>query len=693
MGRNLGPLNIKDSYEGLVQISGSQLTDGSGSLISSLDITASNAVSASFAATASYALNVPATASYALYAEQAGTAGYSTSAGNAVSASFATTASFAINFNPLATASYADQAGTAGYAVNASSASIADTSGYAVLALTSSHALYAEQSGTSGYALTASFLPSDTDLVINSITANDATFTSASIGHLTTVTGSAVIIGDAYVIVNSSPTSRYAGIKVYESGAVVPTTASLEFDSVTNDWFYEYTGSDPTNFGVVMFGPEYATKGSPSYPTANTLTKGNGGHHLVDSSITDDGTDVVVSANISASGFVSASTYYGDGSNLQGITTDTGSLLTTASYSDPTLTFTKGDGSTFDITLSTGSNAFPYTGSAEILGTLSVTTGSDYELIVGTNVSLANTNNIVMGINNQISNGSGVHNIVLGGSDHNNNAAGTSIIAGGQGGDIVGTYGAAVIGGNNGYVSGENGATLGGYYIRVTATNGAAIGGSNNTSGHARSVVVGGQNINTTKTDQVAVPHLLVSGSVQAIDGGVILMTGSLGTGSLIDNLGQNIATGSDAVNHIVHCTQADYDAITPDANTLYVIDGSEVLGDTIVSGSLIGEVNAISVASSTGSLDCSVGNYFTLGLANAADTRLEASNIQIGQTINIKITNNATAAGTISFGPEFEFEGGTAFTATAATNAVDVVTMVSFDGTSLQTVGVKNFS
>ena len=33
MGRNLGPLNIKDSYEGLVQISGSQLTDGSGSLI------------------------------------------------------------------------------------------------------------------------------------------------------------------------------------------------------------------------------------------------------------------------------------------------------------------------------------------------------------------------------------------------------------------------------------------------------------------------------------------------------------------------------------------------------------------------------------------------------------------------------------------------------------------------------------
>ena len=53
MGRNLGPLNIKDSYEGLVQISGSDiLTDGSGSVITSLD------VSASYATTASFALNV-----------------------------------------------------------------------------------------------------------------------------------------------------------------------------------------------------------------------------------------------------------------------------------------------------------------------------------------------------------------------------------------------------------------------------------------------------------------------------------------------------------------------------------------------------------------------------------------------------------------------------------------------------------
>jgi len=81
---------------------------------------------------------------------------------------------------------------------------------------------------------------------------------------------------------------------------------------------------------------------------------------------------------ITASGVISASTYYGDGSNLTGISggsTDTGSLLTTASVSSNTITFTKGDSSTFDITVDTGSagsDPFPYTGSAIITGSLEV---------------------------------------------------------------------------------------------------------------------------------------------------------------------------------------------------------------------------------------------------------------------------------------------------------------------------------
>jgi hypothetical protein len=58
-----------------------------------------------------------------------------------------------------------------------------------------------------------------------------------------------------------------------------------------------------------------------------------------------------------------------------GGSTNTGSLLTTASVNLNTITFTKGDGSTFPITINTGSgeSSFPYTGSAIITGSLIVT--------------------------------------------------------------------------------------------------------------------------------------------------------------------------------------------------------------------------------------------------------------------------------------------------------------------------------
>ena len=84
MGRNLGPLNIKDTYEGLVQISGSSrdiFTDGSGSVIDNINITASHAATADSAISASYAQ----TSTSSSYAD------------TALSASYAVTASYALN--------------------------------------------------------------------------------------------------------------------------------------------------------------------------------------------------------------------------------------------------------------------------------------------------------------------------------------------------------------------------------------------------------------------------------------------------------------------------------------------------------------------------------------------------------------------------------------------------------------------
>jgi hypothetical protein len=63
--------------------------------------------------------------------------------------------------------------------------------------------------------------------------------------------------------------------------------------------------------------------------------------------------------------------------NAAAATVSTSSLLTTASVSSNTITFTKGDGNTFPITVNTGSGGggvtFPYTGSAIISGSLIIT--------------------------------------------------------------------------------------------------------------------------------------------------------------------------------------------------------------------------------------------------------------------------------------------------------------------------------
>jgi hypothetical protein len=87
--------------------------------------------------------------------------------------------------------------------------------------------------------------------------------------------------------------------------------------------------------------------------------------------------------------------FIGNGSGLTGVggSTPTGSLLTTASVSLNTITFTKGDGSTFPITVNTGSGGgsgtgFPFSGSAVITGSLFIS-GSAGLTITGSGILTA----------------------------------------------------------------------------------------------------------------------------------------------------------------------------------------------------------------------------------------------------------------------------------------------------------------
>jgi hypothetical protein len=126
---------------------------------------------------------------------------------------------------------------------------------------------------------------------------------TASIAYLQSVTGSAKIIGDSYIILNAdSPTERYAGIKVIDSGS--SDTGSLEYDSVNNHWFYESTTEGYAS-GLIS-GPR-DTRGAITWPSNNKVVKGIGGNHIDDSNITDTGTLITLDSDTDVSGSLDVS--------------------------------------------------------------------------------------------------------------------------------------------------------------------------------------------------------------------------------------------------------------------------------------------------------------------------------------------------------------------------------------------------
>ena len=111
------------------------------------------------------------------------------------------------------------------------------------------------------------------------------------------------------------------------------------------------------------------------------------------------------------------------------------------------------------------------------------------------------------------------------------------------------------------------------------------------------------------------------------------------------------------------------------------------------ISGSAKGKVNALTAASSTASIDCSIGNFFTFTIPSSTTTLMNPTNVQAGQTISIRMTQPATS-GSVRWPSNVKYNtAGAPFTGSAIGGAVDVVTFVTFDTTTLYLAGIKNLS
>ena len=117
----------------------------------------------------------------------------------------------------------------------------------------------------------------------------------------------------------------------------------------------------------------------------------------------------------------------------------------------------------------------------------------------------------------------------------------------------------------------------------------------------------------------------------------------------------------------------------------------AEITGSLGITGSFRGFVNALSVASSTASIDMNNGNFFTLNLPTSSTTHITMTNIKAGQTINLQVSQSSANTGSIVFAPNIKFAGGFDYTTTPITGALDLVSFITFDTVSIIATSVKN--
>lgn len=115
------------------------------------------------------------------------------------------------------------------------------------------------------------------------------------------------------------------------------------------------------------------------------------------------------------------------------------------------------------------------------------------------------------------------------------------------------------------------------------------------------------------------------------------------------------------------------------------------ITGSLGISGSMFGGVVALSVVGATASVDFSQANMFTLTLPSAS-THILPTNVRAGQTVNIQITQPTPGTGSVTFPSAVKFAGGNDYQATTTGSAIDMLTLVSYDGSNVLGTSIKNF-
>ena len=194
---------------------------------------------------------------------------------------------------------------------------------------------------------------------------------------------------------------------------------------------------------------------------------------------------------------------------------------------------------------------------------------------------------------------------------------------------------------------------------------------------------------------QTLIGRVIVSGSLEVtgstrlngnttISGSTLLSGSTTITGST-NISGSTIISGSTTIsgsNNLIGINSLN--------GTTNITGSLNVTGSMIYSGSVRGVVVPLVITSNTASMDCSSGNFFTLTLPTSSIV-LNPTNILPGDTISLKITQAASGNGKLIFPSNVKFPALTPYSGSSTFISTDIVSLISYDTTTLWAVQVKN--
>ena len=117
-----------------------------------------------------------------------------------------------------------------------------------------------------------------------------------------------------------------------------------------------------------------------------------------------------------------------------------------------------------------------------------------------------------------------------------------------------------------------------------------------------------------------------------------------------------------------------------------------KIVGGLEITGSVSTQPIALSVTSNTASIDFSKGSIFTLTLpSSSVKTYITASNLIPGQTANLLVTQASALSGSIQWATAFKFPSGSSYTGSAVISAVDLVSFITVNNSTIYSVGAQN--